>query len=63
MRCGGPPYLAVLAHGQASEVTQQTAQVSLKQAAVSQVLPSQVHKLVGIHHLALEVQQGRNTCK
>ena len=55
MRCGGPPYLAVLAHGQASEVTQQTAQVSLKQAAVSQVLPSQVHKLVGVHYLALEV--------
>lgn len=45
-------HLAVFAHGQSSKVTQQTAQVFVKQAAISQVLSRQVHKLVGVHHLA-----------
>lgn len=45
-------HLAVSAHGQTGEVTQQAAQVLFKQTAVGQVLSRQVDKLVGVHHLA-----------
>lgn len=45
-------HLAVFAHGQTSQVTQQIAQVLFKQTGICQVFPSQVHKLVGVHHLA-----------
>lgn len=45
-------HLAVFAYSQTSEVTQQTAQVLFKQACISQVFSRQVHKLVGVHHLA-----------
>lgn len=52
MRCSDLSHLAVFAHGQSSEVTQQRAQVLLKQTGISQVLPRQVDKLVGVDHLA-----------
>lgn len=45
-------HLAVFAHGQTSQVTQQIAQVLFKQTGICQVFPSQVCKLVGVHHLA-----------
>lgn len=45
-------HLVVFARGQTSQVTQQIAQVLFKQTGICQVLPSQVHKLVGVHHLA-----------
>lgn len=45
-------HLAVFAHGQTSQVTQQTAQVLFKQTGIRQVFSRQVRKLVGVHHLA-----------
>lgn len=51
--CSQPAtHLAVFAYGQTSKVTQQTTQVLFKQTGISQVLSRQVHKLVGVHHLA-----------
>jgi len=50
-------HLGVFAHGQPGEVTQQTAQVLFKQTGVGQVLSRQVHKLVGVHHLAWRREQ------
>lgn len=54
-------HLAVFAHGQTSQVTQQIAQVLFKQTGICQVLPSQVHKLVGVHHLAWREKMGKIT--
>lgn len=55
LRCGTSTlhaHLAVFPHGQAGKVTEEAAQVLLKQTGISQVLSRQVHELVCVHHPA-----------